>query len=87
LSSVLPPKKKPAAGLPVSSAPAGTPLAGLNYIKGKNDPEALPEEDYPPWLWQLLEKKAETKEGGPTIEGDEFCMSCLLWNTVALWLS
>lgn len=59
--------------LPVSSAPAGTPLKGLNYLKGREDPLALPEEEYPDWLWRCLDEK---KSDDPTaLEGDEFCTS------------
>ncbi|CAG8618716.1 6897_t:CDS:2, partial [Paraglomus occultum] len=50
------PKKRSA-----SSVPAGTILKGLNFmVKGK-DPIALPDEEYPEWLWELLdeEKMAE----------------------------
>lgn len=40
---------------PKSSCPAGTVLTGLNFIKGKQDPVALADEEYPEWLWQCLE--------------------------------
>lgn len=67
----LKPKPKPIA-IPVSSCPAGTPLKGLNYIKGRDDPVALPEEEYPEWLWKCLE--AKVKEGDEDAgEGDLFC--------------
>ncbi|KAG4429883.1 hypothetical protein IFR05_014627, partial [Cadophora sp. M221] len=58
----------------VSSCPAGTPLKGLNYLKGRDDPVALAEEEYPDWLWTCLDKKkVEGEEGGA--EGDEFSKS------------
>lgn len=72
VSTPLPPKPKAKAALPVSAAPAGTALKGINYIKGKDDPVALAEEEYPEWLWKCL----ETEKGGldgDVIEGDEFC--------------
>lgn len=40
---------------PKSSCPAGTVLTGLNFIKGKQDPVALADEEYPEWLWRCLE--------------------------------
>ncbi len=57
----------------MSIAPAGTVLAGLNYAKGKDDPVALPEEEYPEWLWSCLDvrKKDGADDGGE--EGDMFC--------------
>ena len=56
----------------VSSCPAGTPLKGLNYLKGRDDPVALAEEEYPEWLWTCLDKKeVEGEDGGAA--GDEFC--------------
>lgn len=51
-----------------SSCPAGTPLKGLNFIKGQQDPLALEDSAYPPWLWTVLDKKKsddveENREG------------------------
>ncbi|KAH8820282.1 putative NADH-ubiquinone oxidoreductase 12 kDa subunit, mitochondrial [Xylogone sp. PMI_703] len=57
----------------VSSAPAGTVLKGLNYFKGKDDPVALADEEYPPWLWGCLES-AKTEEAAEAV-GDEFSKS------------
>jgi len=71
LGETLRPKPKSIV-IPVSSCPAGTRLKGLNYIKGRDDPIALPEEAYPEWLWRCLDVKV--KEG--EVEGDEgdaFC--------------
>jgi large subunit ribosomal protein L54 len=59
--------------LPVSIAPAGTPLKGLNYTKGRDDPVALDESEYPAWLWTCLEAKKGSEESGEGNEGDEFC--------------
>jgi large subunit ribosomal protein L54 len=39
----------------VSTIPAGTPIKGLAYIKGDSDPIAKADEEYPSWLWTLLE--------------------------------
>jgi Mitochondrial ribosomal protein L37 len=60
--------------LPTSIAPAGSPLKGLNYIKGKEDPLALPEEEYPEWLWRCLDTPTTKGGDGEEAEGDEFCM-------------
>ncbi|CAK7215743.1 hypothetical protein SCUCBS95973_002581 [Sporothrix curviconia] len=59
----------------ISSCPEGTVLLGLNYTKGKTDPVALRDEDYPEWLWKCLEvmKKADTEEAADA--GDEFSKS------------
>jgi hypothetical protein len=64
-------KAKPAQ-IPVSSCPAGTPLKGLNFLKGRDDPVALSEEEYPEWLWRCLDVKVKEgdEQGGA---GDEFC--------------
>lgn len=74
ISTPLPPKPKAKAALPVSAAPAGTILKGLNYLKGRDDPTALAEEEYPEWLWKCLEVDKKGK-AGDELEGDEFCMS------------
>lgn len=47
-----------------SSAPAGQPLRGLNYLKNQNDPVALPDSEYPAWLWTCLEPKQGKKDDG-----------------------
>ncbi|KAM7223475.1 Mitochondrial ribosomal protein L37 domain containing protein [Rhypophila decipiens] len=64
-----------AATHPVSSCPAGTVLTGLNYFKGKTDPVALPDEEYPEWLWKCLEVKKTEGESGDAEAGDEFSKS------------
>lgn len=47
-------------------------MKGLNYIKGRDDPVALEDEEYPEWLWRVLEvKKKEGDDAGGA--GDEFC--------------
>jgi len=67
------PKPKLAAELPVSITPAGTALTGINYIKGKPDPVALEESEYPEWLWHVLDGKP-LEEGAENADGDEFGM-------------
>ncbi|KAK3362153.1 mitochondrial ribosomal protein L37-domain-containing protein [Lasiosphaeria ovina] len=59
----------------LSSCKAGTKLAGLNYLKGRNDPEALEDHEYPAWLWNCLEvqKRAATDEDADAL--DEFSKS------------
>jgi large subunit ribosomal protein L54 len=47
-------------------------LKGLNYIKGRDDPIALPEEEYPEWLWRCLDVKVKEGEAEGD-EGDAFC--------------
>ncbi|KAJ5042083.1 mitochondrial 54S ribosomal protein mL54 [Drepanopeziza brunnea f. sp. 'multigermtubi'] len=63
--------------IPISSCPAGTTLKGLNFIKDRQDPVALPEEDYPEWLWSVLEKRVGEGEGEEG-DGDEFSKSAKL---------
>ncbi|KAJ2456035.1 hypothetical protein EV183_000378 [Coemansia sp. RSA 2336] len=44
---------------PASSAAHGTVLKGLNIYKDGKDPVALKDEEYPEWLWTLLDKVPE----------------------------
>ena len=53
-----------------SSIPAGTVLKGLNFMKNKQDPVALEDEEYPGWLWGVLEDVKSNKGRGKD-EGDE----------------
>jgi len=46
-----------------SSCPPGTSLTGLDYLKGQTPVVALPDEDYPPWLWKLLEPRNLVDDG------------------------
>ncbi|EYE90025.1 mitochondrial 54S ribosomal protein mL54 [Aspergillus ruber CBS 135680] len=51
----------------VSSCAAGTKLNGLNYFKNKPDVFAREDEEYPEWLWGLLEgfeSKKKAQDGG-----------------------
>ncbi|KAI9139135.1 mitochondrial ribosomal protein L37-domain-containing protein, partial [Paraphysoderma sedebokerense] len=45
---------------PTSSVPAGTVLTGLNFLKDGKDPVALPDSEYPSWLWSLLDPPKRT---------------------------
>jgi large subunit ribosomal protein L54 len=51
--------------------PAGTPLKGLNFLKDRQDPVALPDEEYPEWLWTVLARQEKKGESGGA--GDLFC--------------
>ncbi|WVQ75998.1 hypothetical protein IAR50_005634 [Cryptococcus sp. DSM 104548] len=55
-SSLAAPKTK--APKAISSCPAGTPLSNLSILKDKPDPVALPDDQYPAWLWTLLDEPA-----------------------------
>jgi large subunit ribosomal protein L54 len=72
------PAKNVAPRIP-SSAPAGTVLKGLNFVKGKQDPVALEDSEYPDWLWSVLEKKGSDASGAGAAKGEDgdlFCMCC-----------
>ena len=56
-----------------SSVPAGTVLKGLNFVKGKEDPVAREDGEYPEWLWGVLRRKQEEVGGLGEGEGDLFC--------------
>ena len=56
-----------------SSVPAGTVLRGLNFMKNQQDPVALEDSEYPPWLWTVLSKKGDADGGAAGGEGDLFC--------------
>lgn len=45
-----------ALSLAVSSVPAGTVLSGLSILKDQPDPVALPDDQYPAWLWTILDE-------------------------------
>ncbi|KAI0306652.1 mitochondrial ribosomal protein L37-domain-containing protein [Multifurca ochricompacta] len=49
---------------PRSSCPPNTVLVGLNYLKDQPPVLALSDEEYPPWLWKLLDK-SELPDDGP----------------------
>lgn len=56
-----------------SSCPPGTVLNGLNYLKGKTDPVALRDEEYPEWLWSCVDVMKKASEDDDMGAGDEFC--------------
>ncbi len=58
---------------------AGTPLNGLNYIKGKTDPVALADEEYPEWLWDCLDVQKKDSDAADDDAGDEFCEFFSSW--------
>jgi large subunit ribosomal protein L54 len=64
--------KKKVTPLVKSSIPAGTPLKGLNFEKNKQDPVALPDDEYPAWLWTILQGPATAGDGAAG-QGDLFC--------------
>ncbi|KAK6543960.1 hypothetical protein TWF694_000679 [Orbilia ellipsospora] len=53
------PGSDPSAAKPkiVSSVPAGTVLKGLHYNKRLTEPVALADDEYPEWLWKVLEDR------------------------------
>lgn len=57
----------------------GTILTGLNFIKGKEDPVALRDEQYPEWLWSCLDSFKKGGEEGDEDLGDEFGKSRVSW--------
>ncbi|GAA5826254.1 hypothetical protein JCM3770_000630 [Rhodotorula araucariae] len=50
--------------LPPSACPAGTVLKGLNYLKDGQDPVALEDSEYPPWVWTLAGERPAPKKAG-----------------------
>jgi len=62
--------KKKAAPLVKSSIPAGQPLKGLNFLKDRQDPVALADDEYPSWLWTILDRQEKKADAGA---GDLFC--------------
>ncbi|KAI0064521.1 hypothetical protein BV25DRAFT_1869213 [Artomyces pyxidatus] len=54
----------PAVEEPLSSCAPNTVLEGLNYLKDQPPVLALPDEEYPPWLWDTL-KTIELVDDGP----------------------
>lgn len=62
------------AAAPRSICVEGTVLNGLNYFKGKTDPVALKDEEYPEWLWSCLDVQKKADEAEDEGAGDEWCM-------------
>jgi hypothetical protein len=70
--------------LVLSSVPAGTPLKGLNFLKNGSDPVALPDEEYPSWLWTLLTPKKKKGAMSSDLEEGIYCTyraSLCCWST------
>jgi large subunit ribosomal protein L54 len=58
-------------------------LKGLNFYKDKQDPVAMADEEYPAWLWGVLDKGkggAEAKGAGVD-EGDLYGEFVVLLNS------
>jgi large subunit ribosomal protein L54 len=53
-----------------SSCAPNTVLVGLNYLKDQPPVLALSDEEYPPWLWKLLDK-TELPDDGPGGEAEK----------------
>lgn len=60
----------PAATHTISSCTEGTVLGGLNWLKGQAPVTALADEEYPPWLWKLLDPKV-IPDDGPGGQGEK----------------
>ncbi|OCF32581.1 50S small subunit ribosomal protein L37 [Kwoniella heveanensis CBS 569] len=54
-SSSSAPQAKAQITRPPSICPAGTTMTGLSILKDKPDPVALADEEYPAWLWTILD--------------------------------
>ena len=52
----------------------GQPMRGLGYFKNKDPPVALADNEYPPWLWSLLDfgSKGSTDVSN-ALDGNVFC--------------
>jgi large subunit ribosomal protein L54 len=49
---------------PKSACPPHTIIEGVNYLKGQRPVVALPDDEYPEWLWGIL-KPVELPDDGP----------------------
>ncbi|KAF5368757.1 hypothetical protein D9615_005369 [Tricholomella constricta] len=61
------PKKAPAgvaaAAPPMSSCAPDTVITGVNYLKGQPPVLARADEEYPEWLWSILQPKVWPEDG------------------------
>ncbi|KAK6358475.1 hypothetical protein TWF730_007809 [Orbilia blumenaviensis] len=55
----------------VSMTPAGTIMKGINYNKKLQDPVALPDEEYPAWLWTVLEDRRPILSSAPQLSSED----------------
>lgn len=53
-----------------SICPAGTKMEGLSVLKDQDDPVALKDEEYPAWLWTLLDKDEAAAPTSKTQKGE-----------------
>ncbi|KAI0482304.1 mitochondrial ribosomal protein L37-domain-containing protein [Xylariaceae sp. FL0804] len=60
---------------PLSACLEGTVLTGLNYFKGRADPVALRDDEYPAWLWRCLDVKEGDDDADAVDGADEFSKS------------
>src|SRR2546430_9451951 len=68
------PKATVSPAVPRSAALKGTQLTGLGHLKGKPDPVAGADDEYPEWLWGLLDVGKKNAEGAEAEGvGDLFC--------------
>jgi len=47
-----------------ASLQAGKVMQGLSVLKDKPDPVALPDDQYPAWLWTILDEAPKTSPEG-----------------------
>ncbi|WWD21529.1 hypothetical protein CI109_106015 [Kwoniella shandongensis] len=66
-SSSTPKPKKVKTAKALSSCLPGTTLTGLSILKDKPDPVALPDDQYPTWLWTLLD---DTSKAHKAVENE-----------------
>ncbi|KAK6501750.1 hypothetical protein TWF481_009577 [Arthrobotrys musiformis] len=55
----------------VSMTPAGTVMKGINFNKKLKDPIALPDEEYPAWLWTVLEDRRPVLSAAPQLSSED----------------
>ncbi|RVD85800.1 mitochondrial 54S ribosomal protein mL54 [Arthrobotrys flagrans] len=55
----------------VSITPAGTVMKGINFNKKLKDPIALPDEEYPAWLWTILEDRRPILSSAPQLSSED----------------
>ncbi|EGX51908.1 hypothetical protein TWF173_010140 [Orbilia oligospora] len=77
-TSISPQKEKPSDATTttekpkvVSITPAGTIMKGINFNKKLKDPIALPDEEYPAWLWTILEDRRPILSSAPQLSSED----------------